>query len=165
MAHSRLDTRGGTSRSQPRDVPDRDASLCATDDPAMAEPTRTRTPSGRFAKGASGNARGRPPKPKPSPDTILAQILDEEVPNNVPGQPSRISVREALVRSLCMRGFKDPRIALTLLKLDAVIRQTAKPDAAGETNALLVQEEEALKAYFAREWRRLQRTQDEEGAS
>ena len=165
MARTRLHTRGGTSRPDPHDAPDCADPIGATNDSAMAESTNTRTSGGRFVKGASGNTRGRPPKPKPKPDALLAQILDEEVPNNAPGQRARISIREALMRSLCARGFKDPRIALTLLKLDAMSRDTSKGDASGEIGALLAQEEEALEAYLARELRRARRARSEEEVS
>lgn len=164
MARTRLNTRGGPGHPQPQDATTRAETIGATEDPAMAESTNARTSGGRFVKGASGNTRGRPPKPKPAPDALLAQILDEEVPNNAPGQPARISIREALVRMLCVRGFKDPRIALTLLKLDAMSRETSKGDAGGEIGALLAQEEDALEAYLARELRRSRRTQSEESA-
>ena len=165
MARTRLDTGGSSGRLHPQDAPTRAETIGAVVDPAMTEPTSTRTPGGRFVKGASGNMRGRPPKPKPAPDALLAQILDEEVPNNAPGQPARISIREALLRMLCARGFKDPRIALMLLKLDAMSRETSKGDASGEIGALLAQEEEVLESYLARELRRSRSARSDEEVS
>ena len=79
-------------------------------------------------------------------------MLDEELPNNTPGQVKRISIREALIRSLCFRAMKEPRIALSLLKLDAMRR--AAPDEGEDLSALLAEEEAALDAYLARERRR-----------
>ncbi|MCC0806953.1 hypothetical protein FPV16_12050 [Methylobacterium sp. W2] len=164
MARTRLDTRGGTGRSHSQGALDRAEAFGGIDDLAMADQTSRRTTGGRFVKGVSGNSKGRPSKPKPAPDALLGKILDEEVQNNAPGQPARISIREALLRSLCVRGFKDPRIALSVLKLDALIRETSKGDPAVEIGALLAEEENTLEAYLAREIRRARRTQDGESA-
>ena len=111
-----------------------------------------RASDGRFRDGQSGNPRGRPRRLKTAPASVLEQVLDEELPNPLPGQSRRISMREALVRSLCARGFKDPRIALALLKLDAL--RSDAPDEGADLVALIAEDEAALEAYLARERRR-----------
>lgn len=139
-------------RDQAAVAPDGDDA--PTDDvspPAAA----ARTPDGRFGEGQCGNPRGRPRKPPAEPLDVLRKVLDEKVPCNIPGQPALIAMREALARSLCIRGLKDARIAFSILKLDVMSRSA--PDEVEPLGALLPEEEAALEAYLERERHREQR--------
>lgn len=137
------------------------ASADVTDDAAVGSPGNgpARAFDGRFKEGHSGNPRGRPRKAKPAPEAVLTRVLDEELPNKLPGQSGRISMREALIRSLCVRALKDPRIALALLKLETPRRDAS--DDSEDVGALLAEEEAALDDYLARERRKPQRPRAE----
>lgn len=173
MAHDRI---ARSSRPRPDDVqvshgtcPPLDhgetalqAAIPAQPDALTGEPppgeAQARTPDGRFRDGYSGNPRGRPPKPKATSDTVLGLVLDEVLPNNTSGQAKHISMREALIRSVCVKALRDPRIALALLKLEAMRRDVTGE--AEEPGTLLAEEDAALEAYVARAGRRSPRLEE-----
>lgn len=66
-----------------------------------------RNKDGTFKKGVSGNDAGRPKGAK-NLYTIIREVLDEMVPATKGGQRSKISTKEAVVRSLLVKALTPP---------------------------------------------------------
>lgn len=121
------------------------------------DPEKVRGPDGRFLEGCCGNRKGRPPKPKVSPNEMLFRVLEQGV--TVPGQNAQISLHEAIARTLAGAALKDPRIALALLKIASAER--AEAPGYEETADLAAEEDAALDHYLAREVRRARKRKSE----
>ncbi|WP_158807986.1 DUF5681 domain-containing protein [Beijerinckia sp. L45] len=114
--------------------------------------TIVRTSNGRFAAGHCPNVKGRP-KREQTEEGVLLRVLSEVIPGNTPGWPKNMTMHEALARTVCVKGLKDPRIALTLLKLAAF--QMGQPGTSDAPDtADLEAEEAALSRYIERQIRR-----------
>jgi hypothetical protein len=70
----------------------------------------------RFKPGQSGNPRGRP-KQSQNLRTILKQVSNEQIPIRDGDRARRMSRMEALVRTVFMRAFKDPKALASLVIL------------------------------------------------
>ncbi len=76
----------------------------------------------RFAKGQSGNPRGRPRKPKPPPpqfsDGLSERFLREEAYRHVTlrenGKPIKLTTTQAVIRSLATEAIKGRRLSQKL---------------------------------------------------
>lgn len=76
----------------------------------------------RFAKGQSGNPRGRPRKPKPPPprfsDGLSERFLRDEAYRDVTlrenGKPIKLPTTQAVIRSLGMEAIKGKRLSQKL---------------------------------------------------
>jgi hypothetical protein len=113
-----------------------------------------RDANGRFKPGRCPNPKGRPPKPKPRPGDYLSGILDKAFPFDIPGFPGPKTVRDALAYSACLKGLKEPNVAISLLKLDAQSKPLpleGLPELDDEVDGSL---DEILERHFEREARR-----------
>jgi hypothetical protein len=99
----------------------------------------------RFAKGQSGNPRGRP-KGTRDLSADLAEELGERIAIRENDRPIRVSKQRALVKSLTAKAIKgDNRAASLLLNL---ILRVLMVDGATEADAALSQDDEAIIAAF-----------------
>ncbi len=105
--------------------------------------------SGKFAKGQSGNPRGRPRKAK-SVDAAILGAANEKVGITVNGRKKRIRKIEAVATQVLNRGAGgDPRSAK--LALDYAQRAEDRLIAApGASDELSRSEEETLERFLAR---------------
>jgi hypothetical protein len=69
----------------------------------------------RFQPGQSGNSRGRPKGTK-NAKLLLEQILDEIVTVSEGAVPQRMTKRQAFLKTLVTRAYKNARYAALLLK-------------------------------------------------
>ncbi|MDT2019479.1 DUF5681 domain-containing protein [Methylocella sp. CPCC 101449] len=79
--------------------------------------TSQRSPQGRFVKGHSGNAKGRPARPTEL-EPLLTMILNEKVPIKIGNKIFYVTRREALLRihfDECIRAKKLDHRTLSLL--------------------------------------------------
>ncbi|MFC3087915.1 DUF5681 domain-containing protein [Tabrizicola soli] len=87
----------------------RGADLAAQPPGGAAKPVRQK--NGRFAKGHSGNSRGRPPKLPHGPFLSqhrrdIIEIMQEEITANTPKGRIKIPIQTAILRSLTGRALK-----------------------------------------------------------
>lgn len=77
-----------------------------------SEPVKRRQ-DGTFQKGSTANRQGRPKGAK-NLYTIIREVLDEVMPANKGGRRTKISAKEAVVRSLLLKALTPPgdRIAM-----------------------------------------------------
>lgn len=87
--------------------------------------TSGRSADGRFVSPHSGNRKGRPPKPKTSPNEERKAILQDERKAILDGenplkQPifAGMSMRQSLFMAMCLQGLKNYKAALAALTLD-----------------------------------------------
>jgi hypothetical protein len=111
-----------------------------------------RTAGGRFAKGKSGNPKGRPPKPREQLNDVVLRVLYEPVPVGPSGQQGTMIAFEALVRAALGHAIKDPRLSISLIK--AFLGTFGTPEPAG-TQDNDEHEADVLARFRERELRRL----------
>jgi Family of unknown function (DUF5681) len=112
----------------------------------------------RFAKGCSGNPKGRP-KGSKNLATLVGEALDQRVVVKENGKRRRISKREAIVAQLVNKSAGADLKAIALL-LGMVQQIEARGSAAGAPVALTTAADQQVMAALAA---RLRATKDESG--
>ena len=136
----------------PSDTPDPSSN---PDDPRRTNddtPGGTRDGHGRFKPGHCPNPKGRPRKAKARVEDPLARILEKKLIDYTSVQADKMTVREALFRSIISTGMKNASVAIALLKLAEVAKSSDDP--ASTSDALAEEEEAVLSRFLEREMRR-----------
>ena len=81
-----------------------------------------RKPDGTFQLGATGNIHGRPKGAK-NLYTIIREVLDELMPATKGGKRTKVSAKEAVVRSLLVKALTPPGDRVAMMNvLDLLVR-------------------------------------------
>ena len=81
-----------------------------------------RNPDGTFKPGATGNVHGRPKGAK-NLYTIIREVLDELMPATKGGKRTKITAKEAVVRSLLVKALTPPGDRVAMMNvLDLLVR-------------------------------------------
>lgn len=82
-----------------------------------------RKSDGTYAKGVSGNLKGRPKGAK-NLHTIIRDVLDELVPASKGGRRQKISTKEAVVRSLIVKALTPPGDRQAMINILQLLAQS-----------------------------------------
>jgi len=99
------------------------------DDVGYRKPPR----STQFAKGRSGNPRGRPPGAK-NTTTLIKEAFDETVTTRVNGRPRSITKQEMALRQLANGAARGDAKALKLLMKYAPVMSEIAPELAADSD-------------------------------
>ena len=142
-------------RSDPADQPETDRSVVA----GQGGEAVGRTARGCFAPGHTGNPKGRPRKGPseraPAIVDLLFRLLEEKVPGGAAG-PKSITMAEAMLRTLLVKGCKDPQVALALLRFASASAWST--EAEEEPQDVCDADDEVLRRYFERQSKRAARS-------
>lgn len=94
----------------------------------------------QFKKGQSGNPKGRPKKANRSNQTILMDILEQQISTGLSGQKKKMQIREAIIRARVQKALKGDLRAQELIFAempDEVVDEAAKRNKGELVNSLL----------------------------